>query len=145
MKKNKKFRFNILDVVVIIILLSLIVFSYLKTNHREISLINVDSVNGTVVFKFNYIVDELVPEDFVDKEIFIHDTDEKIGIVKDIELVTSDDNEKCYLLYAESPIKTGDRGYYISGKYYIAAGRTLDIKINDNFVVGCIVDSINLN
>ena len=155
MKKIKKNKFNLLDAVIIVILFSLMVAAYLKTNHREITMMNVKESKVSITLCAE------VSDDFKDynklsgTELYLADYNQKIGIIDSIsqneindkttltEVGMNDDNNMFTIILSDVCVKKSDeRGYYLNGSYFIAKGKSLNITTQDGIIFTAIIDDI---
>lgn len=160
MKRTKKNRFNLLDIVIIIILLSLMVVSYLKTNHRQISMYNIEESTGTIILE---VESQSNSDDFsqlTGTTLYLSDNNQKIGTVANVSI--SSENHNYSLLFNEMGAtsknriytvtlndiilkKSDERGYYLNGSYYIANGKTISIKAQNGLCFPAIINYLETN
>lgn len=162
MKKTKKNKINLLDVIIIIILFSLIVAAYLKTNHRELSMMNIKETTASIVFRVEgeYATEKL--NKIIGTELYLFENNQKIGVVDHIEFTKMNEagndskvineagfdyNENEAIITLNNVIvkKSAERGCYLNGSYFIANGKTVEIKTQDGEIFTAKVDLIHTN
>lgn len=159
MKKIKKIKFNLLDVVIIIILISLVIAAYLQTNHREITMMNIKESSASITLKVETCNDDT--GDFsklVGSSLYLAENNQKTGVVAGVsecndDFITNqtvirevgiDCNNKSYLITLDDVnVKNNtERGYYLNGSYFIAKGKSLDLTTDNGFSFSAVIDDI---